>query len=817
MKILLVEDDDILAEVLVNALTAEHYAIDVAADGQMGWELASAFDYDLILLDVMLPKLDGISLCRKLRSHGSQTPILLLTAQDTSTSKVLGLDAGADDYMTKPFDQKELLARIRALQRREAVTLLPVLTWKSLSLDPSTREVTHHGEPIYLRPREYDLLELFLRNPHRVFSRGAILDHLWSFEGSPGEETVTAHIKGLRQHLKAAGVSQNPIETVYGIGYRLRETPKPERLSHQAAHQANTKTAAVWDRAKQRLSNRIAVIEQATSAGITDTLADELRQQAEKEAHKLAGSLGMFNFDEGSQLAREAELAFHNWPSLKSHQRSQLAELVGALRQSVQQAIQSETPTLFAPPEVPPAANLPYLLVISTDADFSDALATAATGWAMQTETDPSAVRGMLTRRRPDVVLLDLSSTAQSQQTIRLTPDTVTFLAELQAMTPPVPVLLRTDQDSLIDRVKVARLGGRGFISPALPATTVIETVMQLWVRSRPAAATVLAVDDDPHILEAMRQLLEPWGLKLFTLNDPRRFWEVLNDTQPDLLVLDVEMPYVDGLALCQVVRSDLHWSHLPILFLTAHTDAATQGRVFEVGADDYVAKPIVGPALVTRILNRLERSRLGQVHTEIDALSGVANRRHAAQAVAQLLTLARQHHQPLCLAALKIDRLETLNREYGYDIGNAAITQLGQLLRRAFAGEDVVGRWGGRLFVVAMYGMTAQDGIRRLKALLQDFRKIALPIEHPEKVALSFSAGVITYPIAADDCPPEKSPEKAPEKVIERAIERATGGATEEATAGAKKGTTGNGLPRLFEGAMTLLGRARPGQLLST
>ena len=251
MKILLVDDDRILVEALVRALTAEHYAVDVANDGCVGWELASACFYDLILLDVMLPKLDGISLCRRLRSHGSQSSILLLTAQDTSSSKVLGLDAGADDYMTKPFNLPELLARIRALQRRESVTLQPVLTWEGLSLDPSTREVAHQGELIYLRPREYDLLGLFLRNPQRVFSRGAILDHLWSFEETPGEETVTAHIKGLRQHLKAAGVPHDPVETVYGIGYRLRPAEQT------VATQANRATAAIWERTKQRLSQRI--------------------------------------------------------------------------------------------------------------------------------------------------------------------------------------------------------------------------------------------------------------------------------------------------------------------------------------------------------------------------------------------------------------------------------------------------------------------------------------------------------------------------------------------------------------------------------
>ena len=759
MKILLIEDDDVLAEVLVNTLTAEHYAVDVATDGQMGWELASSFVYDLILLDVMLPKLDGINLCRRLRSQGNQTPILLLTSQDTSSSKVLGLDAGADDYMTKPFDKPELLARMRALQRRESVTLLPILSWENLSLNPSTREVTYQNEPIYLRPREYALLELFLRNPHRVFSRSVIIDHLWSFEGTPSEETVTAHIKGLRRHLKTAGLSHDPIETVYGIGYRLRsESPTQEGLSLQAAQQANVKTTAVWERTKQRLSSRIALIEQATSAGLADTLADELRQQAIKEAHKLAGSLGMFNFDEGSQLAREAELALQNWPQLPSQQRTQLADVVDELQRSVRQALQSEASTLFYPgiPATPVSTHAPYLLVISSDGAFQEALAAAAASsakdWAVQAEADVLAAHALLRSRRPDVVLLDLSSLSSGQTTTRLHPDTVAFLGELLTLSPTVPVLLRTDPESLLDRVKVARLGGRGFISPTLPAAAVIETVLNLWRRSRPLAATVLLVDDDPQILEAMRQLLEPWGLTLFTLDDPRQFWDVLNRAQPDLLVLDVEMPHLDGLSLCQVVRSDLNWGHMPILFLTAHTDTNTKHQVFEAGADDYVSKPIVGPEVVTRILNRLERSRLSQSHSEMDILTGLSNRRHTAQSITQLLELARQHHQHLCLAALKVDHLETINCLYGYELGDTILTQLGTQLRQAFVGDDVVGRWGGRIFVVAMYGMGMQEGVCRLSNVLEDFRQVALPAEPQSEVSqVSFSAGVVTYPQVAD------------------------------------------------------------------
>lgn len=160
MRILLIEDDDLIVESLTKALTEQHYVVDVATDGETGWELAEAFVYNLILLDVVLPKLDGFSLCQRLRSQGNQTPILLLTAQDTSTSKVTGLDAGADDYLAKPFDMSEWLARMRALLRRGGASLPPLLEWRNLQLDPSTCEVTCNGQPLHLPPKEYELLEL---------------------------------------------------------------------------------------------------------------------------------------------------------------------------------------------------------------------------------------------------------------------------------------------------------------------------------------------------------------------------------------------------------------------------------------------------------------------------------------------------------------------------------------------------------------------------------------------------------------------------------------------------------------------------------
>lgn len=222
MKILFVEDDIALAEALTEALIDQHYDVDVVNDGEAGWRQAISLYYDLILLDVMLPKLDGVSLCRRLRTDGYHGSILMITALDTSTDKVNSLDAGADDYVVKPVDLPELLARIRALLRRGGCSVPPVLEWERLQLDPSRHEVTYNQQPVHLTPKEYSCLELFLRNSQRIINREFIIEHLWSSEASPFEDTVKAHIKSLRHKLKAVGAPDDLIETVHSVGYRLK-------------------------------------------------------------------------------------------------------------------------------------------------------------------------------------------------------------------------------------------------------------------------------------------------------------------------------------------------------------------------------------------------------------------------------------------------------------------------------------------------------------------------------------------------------------------------------------------------------------------
>ncbi|MEB3295837.1 MAG: response regulator transcription factor [Synechococcales bacterium] len=222
MRILVVEDDVQLAEVLSEALAERQYQVDVVQDGESAWSWIESLTYDLLVLDVTLPRLDGLSLCRRIRDRNHGIPILMLTARDTILDKINGLDAGADDYMVKPFDLQELMARVRALLRRGNQAVSAELKWGDLRMNSSTYEVTYQDQPLQLTPKEYGLLELLVSNGRRVLSRAGIIERIWSLQDPPTEETVKSHIKALRQKLKVAGAPEDFIETVHGIGYRLK-------------------------------------------------------------------------------------------------------------------------------------------------------------------------------------------------------------------------------------------------------------------------------------------------------------------------------------------------------------------------------------------------------------------------------------------------------------------------------------------------------------------------------------------------------------------------------------------------------------------
>ena len=219
--ILIIEDDQAILKLLQRGLAYEGYKVDTAMDGQTGLILARDHRPDLVILDIMLPGIDGIEVCHRLRT-GGKIPILMLTAKDTIQDRILGLDAGADDYMVKPFNLDELLARIRALLRRTQPERVPVLKFADLTLDTGSRQASRAERLVQLTAKEYELLQLFLRHPRQVLTREVIFDRVWGYDFGGESNVLEVYIRYLRQKLEGGGEARL-IHTVRGVGYVMRE------------------------------------------------------------------------------------------------------------------------------------------------------------------------------------------------------------------------------------------------------------------------------------------------------------------------------------------------------------------------------------------------------------------------------------------------------------------------------------------------------------------------------------------------------------------------------------------------------------------
>lgn len=222
MRILVVEDEHRIANSIKKGLEQERYAVDVAYNGNDGFDLASTEDYDVIILDLLLPGMDGLEVCRKLREEGIHTPILILTAKGQTQDKVIGLDSGADDYLTKPFSFEELLARIRALKRRPENFLPTVLTFDDLQLNTQNFEVKRGKQKIKLSKKEFSLLEYLMRHANQVLTKEQIINHVWDYDANILPNTVEVYIKNLREKVdKPFANKKRLIQTIRGFGYKI--------------------------------------------------------------------------------------------------------------------------------------------------------------------------------------------------------------------------------------------------------------------------------------------------------------------------------------------------------------------------------------------------------------------------------------------------------------------------------------------------------------------------------------------------------------------------------------------------------------------
>jgi len=795
VKILCVEDDQGLAELLQVILVQQHYQFEVANDGMMAWDLVETYPYDIILLDLVLPGLDGIRFCQKLRANNSpipnpnrDTPILLMTALNEVTNKVMGLDAGADDYVVKPFVVEELLARIRALLRRNKTLRSPILTYEQLALNPNNCQVTCQGNLVPLTSKEYQLLELFLRNPDQIFNATRLLDRLWTAAESPSEGAIRSHIKSLRKKLKQIG-SKDIVETIYKLGYRLKREDHNAQEDSLRTDIDGTVPAMVypalgevWLKSRQSYLGRLAIIKKVIQYLEENRLTPAQQQEAEIEAHTLTGSLGSFGLEEASAITRQIQQVLKQKKKLRLADLEKLKQLLPLLEYHLKNSKTPELPPLpLVFPHTDPGTSLPFLLIIDDDLAFARALAEEAKNWGFEVEIANNLLQSqaILKRRFPQAMIMDLNFSKDNEQSVE-------FLANINRQNPNLPIVILTVEDNFAKRLEAARLGSQCFLLKPISPPEVLTIVSRVMQTSNLSTARLLVVDDDSDLLGLLQTLLEPFGYHLTLLQHPQEFWKTLEQTTPDLLILDINLGTVSpllednqvesplsreiktdnlpksvgqvltekplsGIDLCKIIRSDPRWNRLPIIFLSGHTDIETIQSSFEAGADDFLSKPIVMTELSNRIRIRLEQRKLWSM-SETDELTGLSLRRKALEDLTRLFRLAKRQQESLSLAILDLDHFKRINDDYGHETGDRVLRYFGQLLGQTFRQEDVVGRWGGEEFVVGLYGINKQQGVQRLANIAYYFSQNPFVGGDGSIFQMTFSGGIAQFPDDGDD-----------------------------------------------------------------
>ncbi len=494
---------------------------------------------------------------------------------------------------------------------------------------------------------------------------------------------------------------------------------------------------AIWQDSRIDVFAQVDVVTNALTDALTGSLAETVRADAAREAHKLSGSVGTLGFTVASQHARALELALEMPGGPAPSDLPRLAEIAIALRRELEAGL-GDAATIAAQPGLD---GPPMLMIIDDDPRRGPSLlaAAAARGLRALVTTDLPSARRLIAQAPPEILLLSLSIGVDTDAAM-------SFLDEASAQR---PVMVLAGADLQVDRVDVARRGGRGFLACSLEPAETIAAAIDLRERVRVRGTRILAVDDDPVVLAMLQAVLGDAGLTVATCEDPGRFWERLEDVSPDLVLLDFDMPGISGPQLCRAMRNESRWAALPVIFLTSRSDAASVQTVFGAGADDYLAKPFVGPEVLARIASRLERVRLYSALADTDALSGLPNRRKSLQTLGMLLRMADRQQQPASVAVLDVDRFKSINDTHGHAGGDAVIRELGTMIGRFFRGEDVVARWGGDELVVGMYAMTEADARQRLGEFIEDVREQRF---HDGRIALTLSVGVAQYPTHGTD-----------------------------------------------------------------
>lgn len=474
---------------------------------------------------------------------------------------------------------------------------------------------------------------------------------------------------------------------------------------------------------------RIAKIFQKAS---TDSSSEE-RLELTREAHRMVGTLGSFGFPLGSEMARQLEELLAAGPLSQSG-----VIKVTSVCQDLLDLIEGFEDRTSGP-LLPQGPNLPLVSLVTSDDVLRDALMSSATKYGLRIVTPPAeGFREFLSSAATDAVVYDFSGLSPGL------PDEVSQL--LSGLV--CPVVAVCPHLTLRQRVEISALGVASIVEKPFDVGPLLEGMQSML--SLPVACRVVAIDDDPLFLRQLESLIVPLGTDFTAVTDPEALWSALEAKDPDLVLLDIDMPDIDGLDLCRAIRSDSRFREIPVVFITSNLTAEVRREAYEAGGEDYIPKSIEGAELRIRIATRLRRARASR-KAETDPLTGLLTRAPAVKSLNHLLKLGEKRTIPVSVGVVDLDHFKSINDRFGHPAGDLVLQRVAELFRLTLRSEDVVSRWGGEEFVVGMFLMDKEQAAERLRLTLDELKKQVFVLDGQE-VRVTFSAGVAQFPADGRD-----------------------------------------------------------------
>lgn len=546
------------------------------------------------------------------------------------------------------------------------------------------------------------------------------------------ERPPLARMLRLAGELRVAKILYHPLDRDE-LAHTVAELTGVPLLPAERADDESADLAQIWSEHLPEVLARVGVIENAIVALLEGHLSSQLADDARREAHTLGGSVALFGFTRASTIAREIETAFRT--TAAQQDAPQLAQLAVELR--------GELAATVSPPSAPSGVGDAIVLLLTEDPALGPKLAAALNDRGLRTRICGDLAEADRLARRPNLraVIVDLAFEGGGERALDI-------VRGLSVDPDARPVVALGVSDSTEDRVAVARARARAFVSRTIPAVEIAQELVTL-LGDHEAPFRVLTVDDDPTTVQAIKAMLQP-RFDVVTLTDPLRFWDVLEESRPDVVLLDLNMPVVNGIELCRTLRLDPRWARLPVLFLTSLTDRETVMRIFGVGADDFVAKPVGEVELAERITNRIRRIQALVQPPGIDPLTGVQTRGFFFARLSERLA-AGERRAACALVALRLDGFPALRHRTGGVVADSILRRVAALLLATFRGDDLVARLGDDRFGVLMGGFDREGAQVRLDDLQASLGAERFTGAGGE-IAVSVSTGIAASPADGTD-----------------------------------------------------------------